>query len=135
MQRNRTRLVLSLDLCLEMARGSRSVTSSSKWRYCNPSYYLKRPKRLALLFIVFVGVSFIVWDRQTLVREHQVYLTYPSALPTSRFRSVILLFFSLQWCGDHFATTCTEILCCCVLRSIEIVVVVDYLWWPSSICI
>ncbi|KAH1240327.1 Mannosyl-oligosaccharide 1,2-alpha-mannosidase MNS1 [Glycine max] len=55
-----------------MARGSRSVTSSSKWRYCNPSYYLKRPKRLALLFIVFVGVSFIVWDRQTLVREHQV---------------------------------------------------------------
>ncbi|KAL5176633.1 Mannosyl-oligosaccharide 1,2-alpha-mannosidase MNS1 [Glycine soja] len=57
-----------------MARGSRSVgsSSSSKWRYCNPSYYLKRPKRLALLFIVFVCVSFVFWDRQTLVREHQV---------------------------------------------------------------
>ncbi|QCE00982.1 mannosyl-oligosaccharide 1,2-alpha-mannosidase MNS1 [Vigna unguiculata] len=54
-----------------MARGSRSVTSSS-WRYCHPSYYLKRPKRLALLFIGFVCVSFVVWDRQTLVREHQV---------------------------------------------------------------
>ncbi|RDX73006.1 Mannosyl-oligosaccharide 1,2-alpha-mannosidase MNS1, partial [Mucuna pruriens] len=54
-----------------MARGSRSVTSS-KWRYCHPSYYLKRPKRLALLFIVFVCVTFLVWDRQTLVREHQV---------------------------------------------------------------
>ncbi|BAT81447.1 Mannosyl-oligosaccharide 1,2-alpha-mannosidase [Vigna angularis] len=54
-----------------MARGSRSVTSS-KWRHCHPSYYLKRPKRLALLFIGFVCVSFVVWDRQTLVREHQV---------------------------------------------------------------
>lgn len=56
-----------------MARGSRSVSSgSSKWRYCNPAYYLKRPKRLAMLFIVFVSVSFVVWDRQTLVREYQV---------------------------------------------------------------
>ncbi|KAL9402978.1 hypothetical protein Peur_006827 [Populus x canadensis] len=54
-----------------MARG-RSSSSSSKWRYCNPSYYLKRPKRLALLFIVFVCASFFVWDRQTLVREHEV---------------------------------------------------------------
>ncbi|KAK7372159.1 hypothetical protein VNO80_05530 [Phaseolus coccineus] len=54
-----------------MARGSRSVTSTN-WRYCHPSYYLKRPKRLALLFIGFVCVSFVVWDRQTLVREHQV---------------------------------------------------------------
>lgn len=50
----------------------RSSSSSSKWRYCNPSYYLKRPKRLALLFIVFVCASFFVWDRQTLVREHEV---------------------------------------------------------------
>ncbi|KAG6763322.1 hypothetical protein POTOM_030736 [Populus tomentosa] len=54
-----------------MARG-RSSSSSSKWRYCNPSYYLKRPKRLALLFIVFVCASFFVWDRQSLVREHEV---------------------------------------------------------------
>ncbi|XP_044496804.1 mannosyl-oligosaccharide 1,2-alpha-mannosidase MNS1-like [Mangifera indica] len=54
-----------------MAR-SRSSSSSSSWRYCNPSYYLKRPKRLAMLFIVFVSVSFVVWDRQTLVREHEV---------------------------------------------------------------
>nr|AHW81504.1 ECFP-tagged a-Mannosidase I [Cloning vector pBullet-cg-n]AHW81570.1 ECFP-tagged a-Mannosidase I [Cloning vector pBullet-cg-c] len=49
-----------------MASGSRSVgSSSSKWRYCNPTSYLKRPKRLALLFIVFVCVSFVFWDRQT----------------------------------------------------------------------
>ncbi|KAF1898663.1 hypothetical protein Lal_00023672 [Lupinus albus] len=55
-----------------MARGNRSTTSSSKWRCCHPSYYLKRPKRLALLFIGFVFVSFFVWDRQTLLREHQI---------------------------------------------------------------
>ncbi|KAE8704471.1 Mannosyl-oligosaccharide 1,2-alpha-mannosidase MNS2 [Hibiscus syriacus] len=54
-----------------MAR-SRLSSSSSKFRYCNPSYYLKRPKRLALLLIVFVSATFFVWDRQTLVREHEV---------------------------------------------------------------
>ncbi|KAL5825493.1 hypothetical protein ACOSQ3_021556 [Xanthoceras sorbifolium] len=53
-----------------MAR-SRS-SSSSSWRYCNPTYYLKRPKRLALLLIVFVSATLVVWDRQTLVREHEV---------------------------------------------------------------
>lgn len=51
---------------------SRSSSGSSKWRYCNPAYYLKRPKRLALLLIVFVFGTLIVWDRQTLVREHEV---------------------------------------------------------------
>lgn len=53
-----------------MARASRS--SVSKWRYCQPSYYLKRPQRLALLFIAFVCCSLFVWDRQTLTREHEV---------------------------------------------------------------
>eukprot|EP00262_Sarcandra_glabra_P007997 TRINITY_DN21165_c0_g1_i2.p1 TRINITY_DN21165_c0_g1~~TRINITY_DN21165_c0_g1_i2.p1 ORF type:complete len:574 (+),score=88.33 TRINITY_DN21165_c0_g1_i2:129-1850(+) len=53
-----------------MARNRSS--SSSLWRYLHPSYYLKRPKRLALLFIAFVTVSFLVWDRQTLTREHEV---------------------------------------------------------------
>ncbi|CAI9753822.1 unnamed protein product [Fraxinus pennsylvanica] len=52
-----------------MARSSRS--SSNRWRYLNPAYYLKRPKRLALLFIVFVFGTLVVWDRQTLVREHE----------------------------------------------------------------
>ncbi|XP_078447714.1 mannosyl-oligosaccharide 1,2-alpha-mannosidase MNS1-like [Wolffia australiana] len=45
--------------------------SSGWFRWINPSYYLRRPKRLALLFIGFVVVSFAVWDRQTLVREHK----------------------------------------------------------------
>ncbi|KAL1814288.1 hypothetical protein DCAR_0518424 [Daucus carota subsp. sativus] len=54
-----------------MARSSRSL-STNRWRYINPAYYLKRPKRLAFLFIVFVCLSFLIWDRQTLVREHEV---------------------------------------------------------------
>ncbi|GAB4841881.1 mannosyl-oligosaccharide alpha-1,2-mannosidase [Ancistrocladus abbreviatus] len=53
-----------------MGRSSRS--SSTRWRYINPAYYLKRPKKLALLFIGFVLVSLVVWDRQTIVREHEV---------------------------------------------------------------
>ncbi|KAL3825020.1 hypothetical protein ACJIZ3_021049 [Penstemon smallii] len=50
---------------------ARSRSSSSWWRYINPAYYLKRPKRLALLFILFVSATLLVWDRQTLVREHE----------------------------------------------------------------
>lgn len=59
---------------------SRSSSSSSWFRYVNPAYYLKRPKRLALLFIFFVFGSLLVWDRQTLVREHEVIYLF-SALP------------------------------------------------------
>ncbi|KAJ4718777.1 alpha-1,2-Mannosidase [Melia azedarach] len=55
-----------------MARNRSSSSASSKWRYCNPAYYLKRPKRLALLFIVFVSATMVFWDRQTLVREHEL---------------------------------------------------------------
>ncbi|KAL0341758.1 UNVERIFIED_CONTAM: Mannosyl-oligosaccharide 1,2-alpha-mannosidase MNS1 [Sesamum calycinum] len=50
---------------------ARSRSSASRWRYVNPAYYLKRPKRLALLLILFVCVTLVVWDRQTLVREHE----------------------------------------------------------------
>ncbi|URD90744.1 Glycosyl hydrolase family 47 [Musa troglodytarum] len=51
---------------------ARRSSSSSRWRYLHPAYYLKRPKRLAFLFIVFVVATFAVWDRQSLVREHEV---------------------------------------------------------------
>ena len=68
-------------------------SSSSKWRYCNPAYYLKRPKRLAMLFIVFVSVSFVVWDRQTLVREYQVFLQL--------FLDLILFLCFNSVFGDH----------------------------------
>ncbi|KAL3528500.1 hypothetical protein ACH5RR_007822 [Cinchona calisaya] len=50
---------------------SRSSTSSNWWRYINPAYYLKRPKRLALLFMVFVCATLLVWDRHTLIQDHQ----------------------------------------------------------------
>ncbi|KAL2243120.1 mannosyl-oligosaccharide 1,2-alpha-mannosidase MNS1 isoform X1 [Sesamum indicum] len=50
---------------------ARSRSSASRWRYVNPAYYLKRPKRLALLLILFVCATLVVWDRQTLVREHE----------------------------------------------------------------
>ncbi|RWW77204.1 hypothetical protein BHE74_00014669, partial [Ensete ventricosum] len=51
---------------------ARRSSSFSRWRYLHPAYYLKRPKRLAFLFIVFVVATFAVWDRQSLVREHEV---------------------------------------------------------------
>lgn len=50
---------------------SRSSSSSTRFKYLNPAYYLKRPKRLALLFLVFFCASLLVWDRQTLLRDHQ----------------------------------------------------------------
>ncbi|KAL0916662.1 hypothetical protein M5K25_014190 [Dendrobium thyrsiflorum] len=52
-----------------MAR-SRSSLSAGCWRYLRPSYYLKRPERLGLAVVAFVIVSFAVWDRQNLLREH-----------------------------------------------------------------
>ncbi|KAM0933751.1 putative mannosyl-oligosaccharide 1,2-alpha-mannosidase [Dioscorea sansibarensis] len=52
-----------------------SSSSSSGWRYLRPSYYLKRPKRLALVFISFVLLSLAVWDRVSLVRDHEAEVT------------------------------------------------------------
>lgn len=57
---------------LVLTQMARSRSSMNRWRYLHPSYYLKRPKRLALLFIVFVAATVVVWDRQTLTREHEV---------------------------------------------------------------
>ncbi|KAH9626232.1 hypothetical protein KSS87_000111 [Heliosperma pusillum] len=54
---------------------ARSRSSSGCLRYINPAYYLKRPKRLAMLFILFVVATLLVWDRQTLVRDHEEELT------------------------------------------------------------
>ncbi|PKA51372.1 Mannosyl-oligosaccharide 1,2-alpha-mannosidase MNS2 [Apostasia shenzhenica] len=50
---------------------SRSSSSSGGCRYLRPSYYLKRPERLGLAVVAFVFVSFAVWDRQSLSREHE----------------------------------------------------------------
>ncbi|XP_058179203.1 mannosyl-oligosaccharide 1,2-alpha-mannosidase MNS1 [Rhododendron vialii] len=50
---------------------ARTRSASNRWRYINPAYYLKRPKRLALLFILFVSASLFFWDRHTLVADHE----------------------------------------------------------------
>ncbi|KAJ0249058.1 Mannosyl-oligosaccharide 1,2-alpha-mannosidase MNS2 [Hirschfeldia incana] len=53
-----------------MAR-SRLVTGHVIWKFFNPAYYLKRTMRLALLFILFISVSMVVWDRQTRGQDHE----------------------------------------------------------------
>ncbi|KAM7471946.1 hypothetical protein LguiA_010129 [Lonicera macranthoides] len=56
-----------------MARNRSSSSSSWRlWSFINPAYYLRRPKRLALLFIAFVCISLFFWDRQTLLQDHQL---------------------------------------------------------------
>jgi hypothetical protein len=66
-----------------MARRS-SSSSSGAWRYLNPAYYLKRPKRLALLFFIFVAATFAFWDRQSLVSEYEVRPSRPTGGPLIR---------------------------------------------------
>lgn len=56
----------------EMVRSRSSSSSWGPWRVLHPAYYLKRPRRLGILFVVFVLAYFAFWDRQTLVREHEV---------------------------------------------------------------
>ncbi|CAH8383133.1 unnamed protein product [Eruca vesicaria subsp. sativa] len=53
-----------------MAR-SRLVIGHGIWKYFNSAYNLGRTMRLALLFILFISVSMVVWDRQTRGRDHE----------------------------------------------------------------
>ncbi|XP_019442660.1 PREDICTED: mannosyl-oligosaccharide 1,2-alpha-mannosidase MNS1-like [Lupinus angustifolius] len=46
-------------------------SSSSIWRYIQPRYYIKRPKRLALLFLFCISLTWLFYDRQSLNRDHQ----------------------------------------------------------------
>ncbi|CAD6247079.1 unnamed protein product [Miscanthus lutarioriparius] len=50
-----------------MGRRSHSSSSSIAWRHLSPSYYLRRPARLALLLVGFVAA----WDRLSLVRDYE----------------------------------------------------------------
>lgn len=117
---------------------ARSRSSSSTWRYINPAYYLKRPKRLALLLIVFVSATLVFWDRQTLVREHEVHLHIcfrffifftRLKLEKSRLNFVLLL---LVWMendlhiSNNFACKFFPPSFCCLLFSIY--AVVDHTW-------
>ncbi|XP_029121605.2 mannosyl-oligosaccharide 1,2-alpha-mannosidase MNS1 isoform X4 [Elaeis guineensis] len=47
-----------------------SSSTSGRWRYRRPSYDLKRPRRMALVSIVFVVVTCGLCDRQSMVRKH-----------------------------------------------------------------
>ncbi|KAI9112575.1 hypothetical protein K1719_016498 [Acacia pycnantha] len=40
-------------------------------RYLQPRYYFKRPRRLALLFLAVISVTWFVYDRRSLTRGHQ----------------------------------------------------------------
>ncbi|KAK2358721.1 mannosyl-oligosaccharide 1,2-alpha-mannosidase MNS1 [Trifolium repens] len=53
----------------DMAR--KNYSSSSALRYFQPRYYIKRPKRFALLILLFLSLAWFVYDRQLLNREHQ----------------------------------------------------------------
>ena len=53
-----------------MARKAYS-TSSSIFRYVQPRYYIKRPKRFALLILLFISLAWFVYDRQLFNREHE----------------------------------------------------------------
>uniref|UniRef100_A0A1J3DR71 alpha-1,2-Mannosidase n=2 Tax=Noccaea caerulescens TaxID=107243 RepID=A0A1J3DR71_NOCCA len=54
-----------------MARSKVVSSGHGIWKYFNPAYYLRRPRRLAFLIILFVSVSMVVWDRQTLSRDYE----------------------------------------------------------------
>ncbi|KAL9325927.1 hypothetical protein ACSQ67_006572 [Phaseolus vulgaris] len=52
-------------------KSSYSSSSTSSWRYLQPRYYIKRPKRLALVLIVCVSLTWILYDRKSLTTGHQ----------------------------------------------------------------
>ncbi|TKY54517.1 Mannosyl-oligosaccharide 1,2-alpha-mannosidase MNS1 [Spatholobus suberectus] len=54
-----------------MGKKSSYSSSTSTWRYLQPRYYIKRPKRLALVFIICVSLTWLFYDRKSLSRGHQ----------------------------------------------------------------
>ncbi|KAK7329734.1 hypothetical protein VNO77_23911 [Canavalia gladiata] len=50
---------------------SSTSTAFRGWRYLQPRYYIKRPKRLALVVVVCISLTWLVYDRQSLNKEHQ----------------------------------------------------------------
>ncbi|KAK7265209.1 hypothetical protein RJT34_32825 [Clitoria ternatea] len=51
--------------------GKKSYSSStSSWRYLQPRYYIKRPKRLALVIIICISLVWLVYHHRSLNNEH-----------------------------------------------------------------
>ncbi|KAK4257745.1 hypothetical protein QN277_007295 [Acacia crassicarpa] len=48
-----------------------SASTSRGGRYLQPRYYFKRPRRLALLFLAVISVTWFVYDRRSITRGHQ----------------------------------------------------------------
>ncbi|KAG4932382.1 hypothetical protein JHK87_046384 [Glycine soja] len=55
-----------------MGKKSSSSSTSSVWRYLQPRYYIKRPKRLALVLMICVSITWLFYDRKSLNTGHQV---------------------------------------------------------------
>ncbi|XP_014508082.2 mannosyl-oligosaccharide 1,2-alpha-mannosidase MNS1 isoform X2 [Vigna radiata var. radiata] len=52
-------------------KSSYSSSSISAWRYLQPRYYIKRPKRLAMVLIVCVSLTWLLYDRKSLSTGQQ----------------------------------------------------------------
>lgn len=55
---------------------SSTSSTSSVWRYLQPRYYIKRPKRLALVLMICVSITWLFYDRKSLNTGHQVISLY-----------------------------------------------------------
>lgn len=92
------RLLLLLPKVVEKMARSKTLPlgSSSSWpRLLHPSYYLRRPRRLLLLLVLFVGTTFVLWDRHSLVQHHQVSFCFVFLPPRPPFPPC--------WHDDHYA--------------------------------
>ncbi|CAI5473852.1 unnamed protein product [Closterium sp. Yama58-4] len=58
-----------------MGRRPSSSSSSSRFKYLRPSYYIRRPRRLGLLTLLVVGIVFVVMDRQRQAKELEALAT------------------------------------------------------------
>jgi cytochrome bd-type quinol oxidase subunit 1 len=70
--------------------------AASSWpRVLHPSYYLRRPRRLLVLVLFFVGTTFLLWDRHSLIQRHEVttYLLLSAFFPYSSSSSSLALEF------------------------------------------
>ena len=51
---------------------ARQRTSAGLPQFFHPTYYLRRPRRLLLLFAFVVCTTYFLWDRHNLVIHHEV---------------------------------------------------------------
>ncbi|CAI7756482.1 unnamed protein product, partial [Closterium sp. NIES-53] len=58
-----------------MGRRPSSSSSSTRFKYLRPSYYIRRPWRLGLLTLLVVGIVFVVMDRQRQAKELEALAT------------------------------------------------------------